>query len=256
MTARTEPQKRLLIGASCFADAQPALRLAEQLTETLAGDLGGMLIEETIVTEAFDLPGQRVVTSGGTLVVVPSCQQIRSLIESDAKAFRNSLVGLARTTARKWSFERRHGELISGLCEAATGWDILLLGHREIHHQAGKLVLITPPGAAAQSAAGLALDLVKRLRADLVALSIGPEIPELNDVQSQQRERFASEVDLLAFINRTNASAVVLDLSAGPFHTHDQLRHVLAAARCPVLVLGAAQGEPSIAHSTQIPPAP
>ncbi len=202
MTMPFEQPKRLLIGASCFADAQSGLQLAERLAETLAGDLGGMLIEDTIATEAFDLPGQRVVTSSGTLVVVPSRQQVRSLIESDAKAFRNSLVGLAQTQARKWSFERRHGELISGLCEAATGWDILLLGHREIHHRAGKLVLIAPPGAAAQSAAGLAADLAKELRADLVVLSIGSEIPELNDVHWQQHERFASEVDLLAFINK------------------------------------------------------
>ena len=61
---------------------------------------------------------------------------------------------------------------------------------------------------------------------------------------------------MLALISRMNASAVVLDLSAGPFRTHDQLRQLLAAARCPLLVLGANQGEPSIAHTTQVPPAP
>lgn len=251
MTSPSKPSKRLLIGASCFADAKAALRLAERLGGTLFGELGGLLVEETIVTEIVDLPWQRVVTSSGTFVVVPSRQQIRTLVESDAKAFRDTLSGLAQSKARKWSFERRHGDLISGLCAAAAGWDILLLGHRETHRQAGKIVVIAPPVTAPQSAIELAEDLAKALRTELVTASIGTE-----ETPAQQHMPFSSDAALLAYINRTSASAVVLDLSAGPLRTHDQLRHVLAAARCPVLVLGAAGGEPSIAHTTQIPPAP
>ncbi|MDU8925759.1 hypothetical protein RXV86_00015 [Alisedimentitalea sp. MJ-SS2] len=239
----------MLIGAGCFADAQAALQLAERIAGILAGDLGGLLVEETIVTEVVDLPGQRVVTSSGTLVVAPSPQQVRTLIESDARAFRDTLSGLAQSKACKWSFERRHGDLIGGGCAAAVGWDILLLGHRGTHRQDGKVVLIAPPTVAQQSAVELAKDLAEALHVDLIVVSLGAV-----ETAVQQREPFASEADLLAHINRTNASAVVLDLAAGPLHTHDQLRHLLAVARCPVLVLGAAQGEPSIAHTTHIPP--
>jgi hypothetical protein len=249
MTLPSKSPQRLLIGAGCFADAQAALQLAEQIAGSLAGDLGGLLVEETIFTEVVDLPGQRVVTSSGTLVVAPSRQQVRTLIESDAKAFRDTLSGLAQSKACKWSFERRRGDLIGGLCAAAVGWDILILGHRETHRQAGKVVLITPPAFAQQSAVGFAEDLAKVLQVDLDVVSLG-----IVDTSVQQGGPRSSEDALLARVNRTNAAAVVLDLSAGPLHTHDQLRHLLAVARCPVLVLGAAQGEPSIAHTTHIPP--
>ncbi len=255
MTKPPNPSKRLLIGAGSFADALGALRLAEQLSETLTGDLGGLLVEETVVTEVVDVPGQRVVTSGGKVVVAPSPRQVRTLMESDARAFRDTLSGLAKAKMRKWSFERRHGDLISGLCEASRGWDLLLLGHREIHRRAGRVVLIAPPRAASQAVADLAGDLAQTLATDLVAVSLGPDISEPNDAP-EGRELLTSEAAMLARISRINASIVALDLSAGPFHTHDQLRLLMAAARCPVLVLGAAQGERSIAHKTQIPPAP
>ncbi|MDU8913898.1 hypothetical protein [Aestuariicoccus sp. MJ-SS9] len=247
MSTPDKPPRRLLIGAGSFADAQAALRLADRLAETLAGDLGGLLVEETVLSGIVDLPGQRVVTSGGALLVAPSRRQVRTLFESDARAFRERLSGLARARMRKWSFERCHGDLIGGVCGAAKGWDILLLGHREIHRRRGRVVLIAPPGAGRSAAPDLAQDLAGMLHTDLVALSLGPEAGQ---------EHFATEPEMLARIGRISAAAVVLDLSAGPLRTHDQLRQLLSAARCPLVVLGAAQGEASIAHSTQIPPAP
>jgi len=246
--------KRLLIGAGSFADAQAALRLTEQLAETFAGDFGGLLVEETVVTEVVDLPGQRVVTLSGTLLVAPSSRQVRSLIESDAKAFRETLSGLARAKTRKWSFERRQGDLISGLCEMATDWDLVLLGHRKIHRRTGRVVLIAPPGAGSQDAMNLAENLAKALRTDLRIFSLGAEHLEPDDRRGDG-ERFSSKDAMLARLNRTNASVVVLDLSAGPFRTQDHLRYVLAAARCPVLVLGAANRESSMPHKAQISPA-
>ncbi len=236
MTKPPEPQLRLLIGASSYVDARPALQLAERLAETLAGDLGGLLIEDIIVAEVIDMPRQRVVTSSGTLVMAPTRQQVRNLTESDARAFRESLSGLAQNKARKWSFERGHGDLVSGLCAAATGWDILLLGHREIHRQAGKVVLIAPPAAAPQRATELATHLSRALQTDLIALSVDPAD---TGTGAQHDGGFATDSAMLAYIDRTNAAAVVLDLSAGPLHSHDQLRQLLAVARCPVLVLGA-----------------
>lgn len=255
MTQPPERPRRLLIGAGSFADARGALRLAERLAETLGGDLGGLLVEETIVTEVVDLPGQRVVTSSGSIMVAPSRNQIRTLMESDAKAFRETLSGLARAKTRKWFFERRHGDLISGLCEASRGWDLLLLGHRETHRRAGRVALIAPPSGSSQAAADLARDLARALGTGMAVLSIDPDIAQRQD-KGDGDERFASETDMLSRVNRMNASAVVLDLSAGPLHTHDQLRLLLAAARCPVLVLSAAQGTASIEHTVEIPPAP
>lgn len=89
----------------------------------------------------------------------------------------------------------------------------------------------------------------------MVQVALGTP-PKDRPSASGDHQWFPTESELLARISRMNAAAVVLDLQAGPFHSHDQLRQLLAAARCPVLVLGAGQGTPSIPLTTQIPPAP
>ncbi|MDJ0630119.1 MAG: hypothetical protein QNJ44_17830 [Rhodobacter sp.] len=242
-----------MIGAGSYAEARTALRLAERLAGTLATDLGGMLVEETIWADLAGLPKQRVITSSGTFIVAPSRRQIKTVAESDAKAFRQTLSALA--PQENWSFERRRGELISGLCEAAKGWDLLLLGYRETHRLVGQIVLIEPPADAEQEARVLADDLAHALGTGTLAMTLG-SAPQGGGVGPPDTEHFSSEDLLLARIARLHASAVVLDLSAGPLRTYDQLRRLFAAARCPIVVVGAGRGEPSLEHSSQIPPAP
>ena len=56
MSATTIQSRRILIGAGSFADAQAAFALVERLAEDLPAELGGMLVEETIVSEIAGLP--------------------------------------------------------------------------------------------------------------------------------------------------------------------------------------------------------
>lgn len=249
MTTSAKPSRRILIGAGSFADARAALLLAERLGGMSAAEVGGLLMEEVILSEIADLPRQRVITSSGRLIIAPSQRQIRTLIESDAKAFQSMLSGLART--KKCFFERRRGELISGLCDAAKDWDMLLLGHRDIHRLTGHVVLIAPPPNTSRASVNVAKELALALQTETTSVSFG-EAAE----KAHAEEYFSTEDALMTRVGRIHASAVVLDLSAGPLRTYDQLRRLLAAARCPIVVLGAAQGEPSVGHSTLIPPAP
>ncbi len=188
-----------------------------------------------------------MITSSGTSIVAPSQRKIRAVLESDAKAFRETLSAVA--DARKWSFERRRGELISRLCEAAKGWDLLLLGHREMHRLTGQVILIAPPVGASREAENLAYRLARALRTRVTTLSLRePETPQPSP------EFLRNEIALFARIGRIHASAVVVDLSAGPLRTFDQLRQLHAAARCPVLVLRAAQAEAALDRGTETPP--
>lgn len=253
MTGARRDSLRILIGAGSFADARAALRLVERLDENLAKELGGVFVEDTMIAELADIPRQRVITSSGTVVVAPSRHQIRTVIESDANAFRQMLSGLARQ--HKWSFERRRGELISGLCEAAKGWDLLLLGYRETHRFSGHVILIAPPDNKSQSAGLFAEDLARALDAATVRMSLSPT-PAPVSGEPTDTEFFTNEDALLARIERTHASAIVLDLSAGPLRTYDQIRRLLTAGRCPIVVIDAGKGEPSLEYSIQIPPAP
>ncbi|WP_146348179.1 hypothetical protein [Falsiphaeobacter marinintestinus] len=242
---------RIMIGAGCFADAQAAMRLADQILATLPAELGGILIEEDVMADIVQLPGQRVVTSGGSLMVPPSARQIQILADSDARAFRDKLSKIARARSAKWYFERRVGELIHGLFEASKGWDILLLGYREMHKRPGQVVVVTTASRGSARAEKLAGELAQVLETELLVLAT-----EESEATPSEPSRVTmdNEPKLLAQLSRINASAVVVDLAACPLQTENQIRQLLEAARCPVVVLGAEQGQRWIEHSTIIPP--
>ncbi len=242
MNAMAKSSRRILIGAGSYADAKSAFRLVERLAGELVTELGGLLVEETLLTEITGLPKQRVITSSGSMIVAPSRKQIRTLVRSDERAFRETLSTLAHS--RKWSFERQRGDLISGLCEAAKDWDLLLLGHRVALRLTGCVVLVAPATDATTDAERLAGEMANALGTGSVVLTLDPHGPP-TDAEHREGEHFENERALLERIARIHASAVVLDLATGPLRTYEQLRHLLAAARCPIVVLGAGQGERS-----------
>jgi hypothetical protein len=238
---------RILIGAGSFADAETAIRLADRIAANLPAELGGVLVDEGLMIGIVSLPGQRVVSSGGALQLPPSVQQVSNLIQADAKAFRHRLSTIARGRTVKWSFEQRSGDLISGLCEAAKGWDILLLGYREMHKRPGQVVVVAYASPRAEKAKKLANDLARVLKADVLELCLFSD-EDGAKTSDPGCSAVNSEHELLLQLERISASAVVVDLAASPLRSGDQLRHLLEAARCPVFVLGAEQGFVTASH--------
>ena len=117
------------------------------------------------------------------------------------------------------------------------GWDVVLLGHREVHKRRGRVVLIQDAGRPSRDA---------ETAASLVAAALGSGVHAMNlalaaaaGPKAEVGERLDSLGALIARLSRFNAEAVVLDLATGPIRTRAQLRQVLAAARCPVMVFGA-----------------
>lgn len=245
---------RIMIGAGCFADAEAAMRLADQILANLPAELGGVLVEEDVMTDIVRLPGQRVVTSGGSLMEPPSAREVLILAESDARAFQDRLATIARARSAKWCFERRGGDLIHGLFEAARGWDILLLGYRALHKRPGQVVVVTAGSQGSSRATKLAGELAQVLKTNALMLSLSAEDGETG-LAEPTRIAMDSESGLLTQLGRINASVVVVDLAASPLQTEDQLRQLLEAARCPVVVLGVEQGPRWIERPTLVPPA-
>lgn len=240
MTANQTTSWRVLVGAGSFADARAALQLVERFAGPHLAELGGVFLEEARLSEIADLPMQRVVTPGGMLTGAPSRQQIVRLLERDAAAFRKMLSGVAQT--RKWAFERRRGELIGSLCEAAEGWDMLFVGHSVLHRSAGRVVLIAPPPQASQRATDLAGEIAHALGTGVHTLSLTPGQGAARPDQTVP-ECFEDAGALLSRLSRIPAVALVVDLAAGPFHGVDDLRRLHAAARCPIIVFGAGRRE-------------
>lgn len=235
MTRVPRRSRRVLIAAGCLADARAALRLTTYFTDSETGEIGGVLVEETLVSEVAVLPNQQVVTTGGAMVIAPTPSQLHRIAESEARAFRQALSEAAK--GRKWTFERQRGDLISGIFDAARDWDLLVLGYHEIGKLKGGVVLIAPAKAAAPEASHLAEVIAKRVGTRTLTLTLDADQAAQGSPSADTRS-FPSERELLSYVGRIRASAVVLDISAGPLRTPDQLRRLVEVARCPLVLLG------------------
>ena len=236
MTEELRSKRRILIGATSFADARAAFAIADRLAESLASKLGGVLLHDTAINELVASPGQRVITESGEVLAAPSAARLRTIFESDVKAFRQALDELASLRSVAWSFERREGEPIAGFFEAAAEWDVLLLGQRCQAPGRGRIVLVAPETGVSEDLDAVAHDLAAKMRADLVTVTLGDTGPS-----GGTEFTWADETELLKWISRVRAAVVIVDLANGPFRTPDQLRKLMEAARCPVLVAGTAQ---------------
>ncbi len=223
MSAEATMRKRLLIGAVTFADADSALRLAEKISAALTLELGGLMVAEPGFAGGVGTPRARLVTLTGSLVPEPTPEQASVVSRAEARAFRAALSRLAAERGGAWSFEEQTGELVSGLCGAARSWDVLAIGYRQVHRRAGKIILLE----ASRRERGEADAIVDVLKAAL-------------NVRVERMPRSAlGDAEGLARIDRSHASVVVLDLTDGPSVTEVELRRLIDAARCPVLIIGA-----------------
>lgn len=229
MTSPDLSPLRILIGAASFADARAALRLARLLAARAPAQVGGLLVEEVGLGDLPRLGRQRIVTASGALRDMPTPGEIARLVERDARDFAAALAELAGAAG---PLVRRQGELTPTLLQVETAWDVLVFGQRETHGLRGRVVLIVPPAGAPHQAAELAEDLARAAGTRTLALGLA------GDGGAGADDVCADEAALVARIGRLNCTAVVLDVRAGPIRSLDALRAVVAAARCPVVVVG------------------
>jgi hypothetical protein len=247
MTVSHEEHPRILIGASSFADAAAALKILQAITPYAS--LGGLLVEEDETIALCQTLNQRIVTSSGMVVVAPDISQLRTLIEADAKAFRKSLAQFSEPSGAQWTFERSEGDLVQASLRASSGWDIIVLGHRNVHPARGNIVLLETAGSQHQALRGFADQLTNRMSARLIVFSVGQDTLSTRSGQS-----FEAFQEMLAVLTRTNTQAVLVDLSHGPIRTAAELKQLLEVARCPVFAFGATTTGTRLEYSTWIPP--
>jgi len=239
MAVRGPGHRRILVGAGSFADARAALQILERLSGFDITDIGGLFLEDRGVIESAAPRMSALVSPRGSIRRAPSQEVLRLMWQSDARAFRDRLIQLATRRAMRWSFEQVPGDPVAGLCGAAQSWDWLLIGHRPTGAHVGRVVGIAHEDEGGDGVAQLTGALAQSLRSG--AELIPDSIPER---------------DILARLERLHASAVVIDAGSGPCRTAAQIGELLAAARCPVLVLGAARIPSLVEHNTQIPEPP
>ena len=148
------------------------------------------------------------------------------LLESDAKAFRDSLIRLAKGGTASWRFGREKGEPVSSLLSTQQEWILLVIGHRIIGRQSGRVVTLLPQGESASRTRSLSRNLSQVLNTAVLEL----------DWRLRENE-------LLTTISATSAAVVVIDAASESSRGQDRIRKLLEAARCPVLIVRTASAE-------------
>lgn len=249
MNAKDPHNPRVLVGAASYSDAIAALRIVELLPETFRADLGGVLVEEVDILAACQIPDQRIVLIDGTTTLAPSLSQVHTLITADARAFQNSLASMTKSPEASWVFAQDKGALVDTVLKAALGWDILVIGYRQIHNIPGKVVVLKSATIPSDELDETSNQLSKRLAADQIVFIIG------EGRASDSTLSFATLDDALKKLARMNAQVVLLDLTHGPVYTLDDLAQVLEHARCPLILTGMSGMTALLENNTIIPPA-
>lgn len=245
---------RILVSASSFSDAAAALRIVEHLSHDVCEALGGVLVEEPEMLAACQFAGKRIVGISGTTAPAPTRSQVRMLLKADARAFQQSLARTAFPFGTQSVFTQDAGDLLSTALRAAAGWDVLVIGYRQLHHVRGKIVHLVTSAASMEEMNEISNRLSQQLDADRTFFSVGTTSSLESAPLPQGSIQFGTLDDALRVLMRTNAAAVLVDLKHGPVQNQSDLARLLDAARCPLIVFGASNTPALLEHSTQIPP--
>lgn len=236
---------RIVVAATCFADADPAIRIAVSLARRLDGDIRALLIEDEAVLRSAALPFARALQGPERSSRPVTPDDMQSAYLRDARRIEGSLEVATRQSAVRWSFERRPGRARALLDQAAGSCDLVLLGHHQRRAGIGEIVLLDTSHPPREDLVKLGIELARetgsilRLFTDVLVLdSLAGETDEtprrfLSGRSLLVQERAADKERFLAHIARSRPYAVLmgradaLELGA---------ETVAEIARCPVMV--------------------
>lgn len=216
MSAGDARTRKLLLAAASLADAEAALVLCRAILELSPAKPTGLII----VSESAGIWAgrtHRIVTTSGALLAVPSLEQAQRIARSDVRALEARLAELAAALSTDWACGLSSGELVREAFAAIEGNDILVLGQRPMLRQRGKVLLLGPDASPAA-----------RALAEALARATGTVV-EIIEPGGE---------DAVARVDRSHAGAVVVDCETFAVESEEELGRLVAAARCPVAVLG------------------
>jgi len=217
----TDPAtRRFLIVAGCYADAAPAISLAEALARALpsalAGSLSGVLVGVLVRQPALDYAEGAPVLSAPRLSLQPEAlthERLTQAYAADARAFSSRLSLIASRARLTWEFRTDSGMTVDLACRIRRPNDTVLVGYRRFLNTHGPVVALcrADDHRTQELAASLARTLHRR------ALSLPIEA-----------------ADQTGLIEEMSATALIV--SSELARQSARLSALIEAARCPVLV--------------------
>lgn len=230
MSPGHQEERKLVIAAESLGGADAALAFCRAILDWAPATPSGLIVEpQSAAFWAGRDP--KLVSTRGTLLAVPTLDRLRRIARGDAKKFGARLSDLARSLDIEWNCALVAGELVSSACAALSGEDILLLGQCPVFRGRGRrcVLLLGDQKGASEASRALAEAIA---RASQTSVTV---------ILAKAKE---DEEAIVGLVERTHATAVVVDFKAGPVKRVDGLRRLYTVSRCPIVALGAAHVEP------------
>ena len=237
---------RIIIAATCFADANQAIRVGATLAAIAKSTIHAMLVEDDAILRWAALPFAKALTRSDRASRAVTPEAMQQAFSRDARTFELALHKAAQSTRTQWTFERRRGRTLQLLREMVHAGDLVLVGHQRSEPRQGEIVLFdiaTPPDGP-QLVLGLqlaqrlgcplrlflphaSLDAARRGIADWRRIQTDPTTPQVTFADAEDHPGFMAHLDLAR-------PSVVLISSTTELET--DLSLIADTARCPVLV--------------------
>ncbi|MCP4181997.1 MAG: hypothetical protein GY761_01555 [Hyphomicrobiales bacterium] len=135
-------QSKVIISATCFADADAAIAMATSLAQKVKGVVHGLLVEDESILRHANLPLAKAVAfqSGIPRRVTPKA--MASAFRRDARMFKTILAKTANEASINWSFESKPGQLMPLLHSVSSKGDLVLLGHQRTPMTSDEIVYL------------------------------------------------------------------------------------------------------------------
>ena len=223
-------QSRVIISATCFADADGAIAMATILAQKLNSDVYGLLVEDEAILQYANQPVANAVAfqSGIRQQVTPEAMAFA--FRSDARIFKAILAKAAREASINWSFESKRGRLMPLLHSLSSKGDMVLLGYQRTPMISDEIIFLNYGNSGDSNFLELANQIAQESKVPFQAISSGK-------MQASERDNATinhSEDQVLELLHSKSLRAVFVAVSAEQDFDADK---ILEAARCPIIYL-------------------
>lgn len=223
-------QSRVIISATCFADADAAIVMAINLARKVKGDLFGLLVEDESILSYADMPFAKVVAFQSGAPQLVTLEAMTSAFRSDARTFETILAKSAMEASINWSFESKRGRMMPLLNSVAAKGDLILLGHQQSPMSGGEIIYMDYGSAKNSSFRKLANQIADEMNVPFQVISLpGKQLQEEEKIAAYQ-----SENRILKRLQNKSLNAVFIEADEA---NNLDIYKIQEAARCPVIYL-------------------
>ena len=233
------PRTRVVLGATCYADAAASLQVALVLAQQISGDLLGCFCADDAIIASVSYPNARAVSYSGRRFPSVSAQSMRAALHADARKFEEHLISEARRASLRAAFTRARGPLSDVLQQAPGAGDLVVFGFRRGLDGGDSIAVLCGEGRPDPQALALGAALSRRFGK---TLSIFTTPAFHGDIADHLSELHVPRYDLQPYTGIDAARARLDRMSLAALVVGVELPDVAAAlrlmdaARCPVVV--------------------